>query len=175
MIDRNRIRDTFLTLVSFDSESFCERDTADYLKQRLEALGITAEEDRADEKCGRKSERSAGNVYGFVKGNAEGGCVLLSSHMDTVRPGIGKKPVEHPDGRITSDGTTVLGADDAAGLAAILEALTVLKEDGLPHTDAEVLFPAAEEIYGQGSEVFDYAKLKSSVSYCFDLSLWVCC
>ncbi len=170
MIDEKRLVNRFLTLVGFDSESFGERDVADYLKKSLAEIGIEADEDCADEICGRKSERSAGNLYGLLPGNADGEAILLSSHMDTVKPGIGKNPVVHPDGRITSDGTTVLGADDAAGLAAILEALTVLTEDGIPHADVEVLFPCAEEIYGRGSNVFDYAKLKSSSSYCFDLT-----
>ena len=173
MIDRTRVTETFLTLVGFDSESFGEREIADELKRRLLALGITPEEDRADELSGRKRERnsrSAGNIYGFLPGTREGTPILLSSHMDTVKPGIGKKAVVHPDGRITSDGTTVLGADDCGGLTAILEALTVIREEGIPHGDIEVLFPAAEEIYGRGSEVFDYGKLRAKESYCFDLT-----
>ena len=170
MIDRTRIRETFLTLTGFDSESFGERKIADELKRRLLALGVTPQEDRADELCGRKSERSAGNIYGFLPGTREGTPILLSSHMDTVKPGIGKKPVVHPDGRITSDGATVLGADDCGGLTAILEALCVIREEGIPHADIEVLFPCAEEIYGRGSAVFDYGRLRAKESYCFDLT-----
>jgi len=170
MIDKNRITGTFLTLTGFDSESFGERAIADELKKRLAALGLSAEEDRADELCGRKSERSAGNLYGFLPGTRAGTPILLSSHMDTVKPGIGKKPVVHPDGKITSDGTTVLGADDAGGLTAILEALEVIRKDGIPHADIEVLFPCAEEIYGRGSAVFGYGRLRAKESYCFDLT-----
>ncbi|MBE6724466.1 MAG: M20/M25/M40 family metallo-hydrolase [Ruminococcaceae bacterium] len=170
MTDKTRLLDTFLTLTGFDSESFGERAIADELKKRLSALGLTVEEDRADELCGQKSENSAGNVYGFLPGNRPGTPILLSSHMDTVKPGIGKRAVVSPDGTITSDGTTVLGADDAGGLSAILEALTVLREDGILHADVEVLFPCAEEIYGRGSEVFDYGKLRAKESYCFDLT-----
>ena len=170
MINKTRLLDTFLSLTGFDSESFGERAIADELKKRLSALGLTVEEDRADELCGQKSENSAGNVYGFLPGNRPGTPILLSSHMDTVKPGIGKRAVVHSDGTITSDGTTVLGADDAGGLSAILEALTVLREDGIPHADVEVMFPCAEEIYGRGSEVFDYGKLRAKESYCFDLT-----
>ena len=47
--------------------------------------------------------------------------------MDTVVPGNGIKP-SIEDGYIKSDGTTILGADDKAGLAAMLEAITVLKK-----------------------------------------------
>ena len=169
MISRDRIVKTFTALTSKDSESFGERAVAEELKKRLRELGLEPEEDGADGICGRKTDRSTGNLYAFCKGNREGTPILLSSHMDTVKPGIGKKPVLHEDGRITSDGTTVLGADDAGGLTAILEALSVIREDDLPHADIEILFPCAEEIYGRGSEVFDYGKLRAKESYCFDL------
>lgn len=45
----------------------------------------------------------------------------------------------HPDGRITSDGTTVLGADDMSGVAAVLEALHHLKEENRPTRELEIL------------------------------------
>lgn len=54
--------------------------------------------------------------------------IYFTSHMDTVVPGNGIKP-SIEDGYIKSDGTTILGADDKAGLAAMLEAITVLKEE----------------------------------------------
>ncbi len=170
MIDRNRLTETFLTLARFDSESFGERQICDELTARLRALGLAVEEDEADALCGMRSASSCGNLYGFLAGSRPGEPILLSSHMDTVKPGRAKHPILHEDGRITSDGTTVLGADDAAGLAAILEALTAVVEDGLPHAGVEILFPAAEEIYGRGSAVFDYARLKSRLAYCFDLT-----
>ena len=43
--------------------------------------------------------------------------------MDSVEPACGKRAVFREDGTITSDGTTVLGADCLSGVAAILEAL----------------------------------------------------
>ena len=45
MIQSDRMLEEFLRLISFDSESFCERDTADYLLKTLRELGLTAEED----------------------------------------------------------------------------------------------------------------------------------
>ena len=170
MINEQRILDTFCSLVSFDSESFSERGIKEYLRGRLAALGISAEEDEADVRGGWKSPESAGNLYAFLSGTLPGEPVLFSSHMDTVKPGVGKRPVVHEDGTITSDGTTVLGADDCGGLAAILEALTVIREEGLEHPPIELLFPAAEERYGRGSAEFDYGKLKSKICCCFDLT-----
>ena len=52
---------------------------------------------------------------------------MFSAHMDTVEPGQGVKPVL-ADGVIRSAGDTVLGADDKAGIATILEVLKIVRE-----------------------------------------------
>ena len=66
--------------------------------------------------------------------------------MDTVVPGIDIKPQIKDDGYIYSDGTTILGADDKAGLAAILEALAVIHENKLPHGQLQFVITVGEEI-----------------------------
>ena len=53
--------------------------------------------------------------------------------MDTVVPGKGIKPVIKEDGYIYSDGTTILGADDKAGIAARFEAIRRLNEHLIEH------------------------------------------
>jgi tripeptide aminopeptidase len=166
MVQKERIVEEFCNLVSIDSVSFHEREMADVLKEKLTALGATVEEDKAGDSCGG----NAGNVYAFLKGTLPGEPLLFSAHMDTVVPGIGKKAVRKADGRIESDGNTVLGADDLGGIVAILEALTVIKERKIPHRDIEILFPVAEEVYAKGSSIFDYSKIQSKEAYTMDLS-----
>ncbi len=61
---------------------------------------------------------------------------MLSAHMDTVGKDVGIKPVIR-DGVIYSDGTTILGGDDKSGVAAILEVIRSLREDGLAHPPLE--------------------------------------
>ena len=90
--------------------------------------------------------------------------------MDTVKPGIGRKPALYPDGTVTSDGTTVLGADDAAGLTEILAAVRRIVSSGEPHRPVEVLFPVAEEVYIKGSSAFDYSRIRSKQAYVLDMS-----
>lgn len=177
MINEKRLLKEFFHLVSIDAESYEEREMADYLKERLSELGLAVEEDQAGEQLaslgadtGRNPAKLAGNIYGYLKGNRPGDAVLFSSHMDTVSPGNGKKAILHEDGRITSVGTTVLGSDDAAGIASILEALELIREENLPHPDIEVLFPVAEEPYAQGSRIFDYTKIRAKKAYVLDLS-----
>ena len=116
-VNEERIRKEFCELVEIDSVSFQERQMADRLTEKLKSIGFTVEEDDAGSRIGG----NAGNLFGVLKGGLPGSPILLSGHMDTVEPGIGKKAVCHEDGRITSRGDTVLGADDLAAVVEILE------------------------------------------------------
>jgi tripeptide aminopeptidase len=165
MVNRERIVSEFCNLVTIDAISFQERAMADLLQRYLIELGFDVREDKA----GEHYNGSCGNLYGFLKGELEGEPILFSAHMDTVEPGINKKAVVHSDGTITSDGTTVLGADDISGVVSILEAVRTIKENGIPHRSIEVLFPIAEEVYIQGSNLFDYSTIKSKEAYVLDL------
>ena len=190
-VNKKRLVDTFLKLVSIDSESYHERKMADFLKKELKSLGLHVEEDDAAEKLaehyartagkgktGEEAEKidPAGNLWTCLPGNLPSEeenrkkALLFSSHMDTVSPGNNKKAVIHEDGTITSDGSTVLGADDATGLAEILDLIHILKEYNIPHPDIEILFTAAEEPYCQGSRLFDFQKLHARTAYVLDLS-----
>lgn len=166
MINTTRLTEEFCKLVSIDSSSFKEREMADLLTAYLTELGFEVTEDKAYEHY----DGNAGNIYGFLKGDIKGDPILFSAHMDTVEPGSGKKAIVHEDGTITSDGTTVLGADDLSGVAAILEAVRTIKEKGLSHRSIEVLFTIAEEVYIRGSEVFDYSQIQAKEAYVLDLS-----
>lgn len=164
MINNERLINEFCKLVSIDSITFNERKMADYLIAVFDEIGIELTEDNA----GKFYNSDTGNLYGYIEG--EGEPALFSAHMDTVEPGIGKRAVIHGDGKITSDGTTVLGADDAAGLAAIIEAIRTIKENKIKHRPVEVLFPAAEEVYTKGTKVFDFSRIRSKEAYVLDLS-----
>lgn len=166
MIDRDRLTARFLALTAIDAPSRGEAALCRRLKEELAALGLTPEEDGTAERIGG----TAGNLYTWVPGTRALPPLLLSAHMDTVEPSRGKRAVLQPDGRISSDGTTVLGADDVSGLCAILEALTSVREDGAAHRPVEILFDAAEETYCTGIQCFDFARLRSRECYVFDLS-----
>ncbi|MFV0343788.1 MAG: M20/M25/M40 family metallo-hydrolase [Anaerocolumna sp.] len=166
MINRDRLVNEFFKLVAIDSVSFKERKMADVLKAYLKELGFTVYEDDA----GEIYHGNAGNVYGYLPGELEGEPILLSAHMDTVEPGLSKRAVLQEDGRITSEGNTILGADDLSGVVSILEAIRSIREQGIKHRSIEVLFPIAEEVYIRGSEVFDYSRIKAKEAYVLDLS-----
>ena len=156
-MSKPRLLNTFLELVEINSESFHEKEIHRFLMQRLQEIGCDVITDNAG--SGYQTD-APGNIFGFLKGTVKSKPILLCAHMDTVSPGQGVKPVVKKD-RVTSDGTTILGADDKAGLAIILEILQTLKEEKTPHPPVEVLFTLTEENGMNGAKRVDYKQLKS--------------
>lgn len=163
MINKDRLYATFMELCAIDSEPTRERLMADNLRERLAGLGFTVTEDDAGEKIGG----TAGNLIARLEGNGPGEPLLFSCHMDRVAPGVGVKPRIEGD-YLVSDGTTVLGADDAAGLAAILEALTTLKEQLISHPPLEIVLTVAEELALVGSRHFDTDQITARSGFVLD-------
>ncbi|SEM32577.1 tripeptide aminopeptidase [Butyrivibrio sp. ob235] len=127
-----RVVDRFTELALVDGESFNERLVADYLIAEFQKLGIKLIEDDIAGKIGG----NCGNLYGFAEGRgkyADSEPILFCAHMDTVSPGNNKKIILNDGGTITSDHTTVLGADDRVGIAGIIEAYTRVIEENLDH------------------------------------------
>ena len=164
-INSQRLTALFCELVAVDSPTYGERAMADLLTGKLEALGFTVTEDDSAAVLGG----NAGNLIATMPGQLDLPPLLLCAHMDTVAPAFGKKAIVEPDGRIHSAGDTVLGADDLAAVAAIIEAVTVLKEQGIPHRPLELLISAAEENYCRGANALDKALLKAKEAYILDL------
>lgn len=164
MVKKERIVDLFCNLVQIDSESGQEKEIAVYLKKNLQALGLEVRE----EQIGAKIGSNCGNVIAYKKGNnGQAETLLFSAHMDTVKPGLGIKPQVRDD-VIYSDGSTILGGDDKAGIAAILEALTVIQENNLKHGDLEIVFTVCEEIGLLGAKNLDFTRLKAKKAYILD-------
>lgn len=139
---------------------------ADCLRDRLAALGISCKEDNAGAALGG----TAGNLFARVPGTLEQPALLFCTHMDTVAPACGKRAVLHEDGRITSAGDTVLGADDLAGMAVLLEVLESLREQNIAHRPLELLFTAAEEPYCAGVRHFDFSQCAAKTGFVLDLT-----
>ena len=69
---------------------------------------------------------------------------------------------------ITTDGTTLLGADDKAGVAAIMYALNyIVEHPQMPHGDIKIAFTPDEEV-GRGTEHFDVEKFGAKYAYTID-------
>ena len=136
-------------------------------------------------------------VYAILKGNESLPKIGFISHLDTseevtdvnVNPKItynydGKdvklkdntilKVGEFPDLKshigktlITTDGNTLLGADDKAGIAEIMNMLEYFKENNIEHGDIYVAFTPDEEV-GKGTEKFDLDRFKVDFAYTVD-------
>jgi tripeptide aminopeptidase len=154
VISRDRIVQTFLDLVAIDSPSGEEDAIARELERRLIALGLEASQD------------AAGNVLGRRDGTGEP--VLLSAHMDTVEPGRAIKPVWDGPDIIRSDGSTILGADNKAGCAVILEVIQSAIEDGAPTRPIEVAISRGEEVGLLGAIQMDYSRISAKVAIVID-------
>jgi tripeptide aminopeptidase len=89
--------------------------------------------------------------------------------MDRVENGLGIRP-QMRDGVITSGGSTILAADDLAGVSAILDGMRRTKESGRPHCSVEIVFTVSEEIHLEGSRHFDFGRIQSGFGFVFDSS-----
>lgn len=163
MINQNRVVDAFLTYVQISSPTKQEGKFAAFISGVLKELGADVTIDDAGPKVGSDT----GNVIAKFKGTTGGSPILFSCHMDTVSPSIDIKPVVR-DGVIYSDGTTILGGDDKAGIAAIVEAIRVLKENNIPHADIEIAFSIFEEGGLHGAKNLDYSQFASKHAFVLD-------
>lgn len=164
MINQERLKNFLIELIKIDSLSRKERDVAIRLKREMEELGATVSIDDAGDKVGG----NVGNLIAHFSGNVQRSePLLLSAHMDTVVPGEGIVPILDGD-ILHTDGRTVLGGDDKSGVAIICEVLRVVKENGLPCGDVDVVFTICEEAGLIGAKCLDVSKLRARTGLVLD-------
>lgn len=164
MINEDRLINEFLELCTISSESKFEFDLAQVLVKKLKDIGCSVYIDNSQEKTGSNT----GNVIAKLEGkNKEAVKILFSSHMDTVKPGEGVKPTLD-NSIIRSEGETILGGDDKGGIAAILEALKVIKESRINHGDIYIVFTVCEEIGLLGAKGLELSKINVDIGYVLD-------
>lgn len=135
-----QLLETLRELIRLPSTSGHEERIRTYLEEKLLELGIACEVDEV------------GNLIAYLSG--DGQPILLNAHMDRVLPGKGHEPVFR-DGNLYSDGTTNLGADDAAGITVILEIVRRIIVEKLPHPPLLLVFTVEEEVGLCGATRFD--------------------
>jgi tripeptide aminopeptidase len=163
-LNRKRLLDTFLDLIKIDSPSKQEAAVADYLEKALAPLGVEIWRDKVGEKIGG----NCGNVHVRMPANKSNAPALLfSAHLDNVMPCVGIKPVVE-NGIVRSDGSTVLGSDDKAGVASIVEMLRCAKDFDMAHGPIEVIFDVSEEIGLLGANEVDLSTVKAKCAFVLD-------
>lgn len=163
MIDTRRLTETFFNLVRIDSPSLREKAVADHLCALLAPRGCDIRIDGAGQTAGGDT----GNLIVRVPATGPGKARAFSAHMDCVPPCSGVCPVLK-DGVITSGADTVLGGDDKAGVAAILEALFHVEEEKIPHPELWLVFTICEENGLVGAKNLDYSLLGAEEAVVLD-------
>ena len=164
MINQERLLNEFLELVQIDSETKFETKIAKILKQKFIDLGLNVFEDDTTVKTGH----GAGNLICTLEGTKDDVDIIhFISHMDTVVPAKGVKP-SLKDGYVVTDGTTILGADDKAGIAVMLETIRILKEQNISHGTIQFIITVGEESGLVGAKALVPALLKAKYGYALD-------
>lgn len=165
-LDEKRIINEFLSWAKINAPSQSEKNIANVLVNELKKLGFSIEFDDAH----KNFNGNCGNLVAYWEGNNQSiPPLFLSTHMDTVMPTEGLNPVVK-DGVISSDGTTILGADDRSAIAAYLEAVRYIQTFNLPCGPIELILTVNEQRGLQGAKYLDYTKVRSKFGYVFDAS-----
>jgi len=160
--ERSRLVDTFVSLCEIESPSGAEAGAASYVRSELEALGLTVDEDTTATETGA----ACGNLFTRIASPAAHRSVMLCAHIDTVPVADGIE-VELVDGVLRNRREAILGADNKAAIAVLLE----IARDGAsapPPVGVELVFTTCEEIGLRGAHAFDTGRLQSDFGYVFD-------
>lgn len=156
-----RLHERFVRLCEIRSPTGEEREIADVVTEELRGLGLEVIEDGAAKAAGA----GAGNLIARLRGRDEG-WVMFSGHLDTV-PHEGSVEVVLADGVYRSAGDTILGADNKAALAVLIE-LVARYAERPPPVGIELLFTVAEEQALRGARAFDIGSLRSDCGFVLD-------
>jgi tripeptide aminopeptidase len=156
----------FLQLARIPSPSGKEREVADVVSGYLRELGLELSEDGA----GATIDANAGNVLCRLPPTADRGTpIFLCAHLDTVPPVGPLEPVIE-DGVVRNGGGTILGADNKAAVAVMLESARRLIVERRGHAGVEIVFTPKEEVGLLGAGAFDHDRLQARIGYVYDQS-----
>jgi len=164
-IKRERLAAIFVEMCAMDSPSGEEAGFARFLKELFarEFPEATLMEDDSREQTGSNSN----NMVLHFPGEPGLAPVFFNCHLDTVEPGRGIRVVRKGD-KFFSAGDTILGGDDKAGIAILIEAARALKESGRPHLPFDLVFTTCEEIGLRGAKALDISLLRAKEGYALD-------
>ena len=131
--------------------------------KKLKKIGFIAHMDTSPAASGENVNPQIHRNYdgGDIVVNKEKNIVLSPNEFSILSEKVGKTI-------ITSDGTTLLGADDKAGIAEIIEALKyIIENPQIEHSDIKVCFTPDEEV-GRGADFFDVEGFNTDFAYTVD-------
>lgn len=155
-MNTERLISTFCELVKIPSESPNDQEFLSYVEKFLKIEGSKTRYD------------AYGNlIIKFKAKNSDSKIpIAFCCHADTVKPGKGIKPIIDRDkGIIKTDGTTILGADDKAGIAEIIEVIRASEK----HPPIEIVLTRCEEIGSLGAKNLDFSLIEAKDAYVLDM------
>ena len=166
MINKKRLLGTFFEVLKIKSPSKNEKEIVDYVRWKLENLGLKVQIDN----CGKNFGSNSGNIIAVCKSKnpSESMPIFLGAHLDTVKLNGDVIPVVK-DGIITNKNKDcILGGDDKVAVAAILEALNIIREEDISTGSIYVIFTISEEIGLLGAKHLDLNLVKADYGFVFD-------
>lgn len=160
-INEKRLIINFIELAKISSPSWHEHKVIEYITKKMKQIKVPVKKLKAG-----KSFNLLIKVPGTLNKKNQTP-LLFAAHMDTVTPCENIKIVETKT-KIATDGKTILGSDDKAGVAAIMETIYYLKENKLEHRPIEILFTCAEEVGLCGIKNFNFSNVKSKTAFVLD-------
>ncbi len=165
-INNERLIATFINLLKIKSPSKNEEEIINYISKVLKNIGLRVEVDKA----GKKFGSNTGNLIAVYenKNTENGKSIFLNAHVDTVKLNGDVIP-EIVDGKIINKNKEcILGGDDKVAVAAIIEALRVIKENNIKVPVIYLIFTISEEIGLKGAKNLDTKKIKADIGFTFD-------
>jgi tripeptide aminopeptidase len=155
IIESERLVRLFLELTGIDAVSLQETPVAAFIRDYLDGTAVTFID------AGRPPSGTCDNLICIPrKVDPSQPVTLLCAHMDTVRSTSNLRPVIERN-LIRTDGSTILGADNRAGVAALLYTLKRISENNLTPGNVAFVFTVAEEIGTLGAKHLDLSYFRS--------------
>lgn len=155
-MNTERLISTFCELVKIPSESPDDKEFISYVEKFLKIEAAATKLDSYGNLIIKVKEKNSKNKEP----------IAFCCHADTVKPGRNIKPiVDRVAGIIKSDGTTILGADDKAGIAEIIEMVRASEK----HPPIEIILTRCEEIGSLGAKNLDFSLIQSKNAYVLDM------
>ena len=158
------VLDLFRELAAIPSPPGEERPVADVVAAYLRDCALEVDEDDAGERVGA----TAGNLFTRVEATAPGRPIFFCAHLDTVPPTGNIRPVVGDDGVVRNAAGTILGADDKAAVAVMLEATRRVLSERRSHAGIELVFTPKEEVGLLGAAAFDHKRLHARHGFVYD-------
>jgi tripeptide aminopeptidase len=158
------VLELFTELAAIPSPPGEERGVADAVARYLRDCAVDVDEDEAGAVVGA----TAGNLYSRLEATASGTPLFFCAHLDTVPPTGPIEPVVDDEGVVRNAAATILGADNKAAVAAMLEATRRVLSENRSHAGIELVFTPKEEVGLLGAFAFDHRRLTARHGYVYD-------